>query len=415
MTAPSSFLEKVSWRMVLDVGSRGIFFLINVLIARALGASDFGKFATAVVITQIFYVFTDMGIGPQLVKEQGQKWADYFELKLVLLFGTTLLFCCAGFFFWQWDRPWLLFLAFVWMLSNSLLDFNQFVCNGLGRIDVARDVMVVQRLFVLAGVAISLLFFPTLPGVLIGLSLGSVIGSLVSNWRSHRTLGMSVSWRGKKTEWKRIFITAFPLGVGAAFGLWYIRIGGIIMAWYWAAQTVGEYSAAFRVFEISYLFPAAIMSISVPHLSAALQVGRDTFMKKARRLAAGMVGAALAWGVFLYVGAPFVTRMLYGERFIAAAPYLALLGIAGALVFLTYLVTNLMVVLDLQKRHALNEGLAFIVGFLLNVVLVPTHGGFGAAYALIGAESFRLVITSASLLRQWRLGRRAVWRPGEAS
>jgi O-antigen/teichoic acid export membrane protein len=193
------------------------------------------------------------------------------------------------------------------------------------------------------------------------------------------------------------------LGVGAAFGLWYIRIGAIIMAWYWSTQIVGEYAAAFRVFEITYMFPAAIMSISVPHLSASLKKGRDWFLRDMNRLAAGMIGFAAIWAAFLYFGNPLIIRGLYGTRYNGAAPYLALMASVGGMVFLTYMATSMMVVLDLQKRHALNEGLAFIVGLLLNVALIPTIGGFGAVYALLGTELFRLVITTASLFRQWRL------------
>lgn len=404
-----SLIENVSWRVTLDFISRGSFFIVNVLVARSLGVSEFGKFAYAVSLTQLFYAFTDLGIGFQLVKELGEergrdeaKWVHYFELKLMLMAVAALLFC-ACFFVWKWEKPWLLLLALIWMLANSLLDFNQFVCNGLGRVDVAREVLLSQRLCTLAGVIFALWAFPSLTGVLSGLAIGAAVGAVVSNRRAHRMLGIAFGWRGNRSEWGRILKTSLPLGVGSAFGLWYLRIGGVLLAWYWSSEIVGEFSAAFRLFEVTYLFPAAIMSAAIPHLSSALKKGREWFLGDLRKLALSTLAAAAGWGLFLWVGSSHLVGVFYGERYAGAAPLLARIALPAALVFVSYFVTCLMVVFNLQRRHALNEMLAFVVGALLNVALVPTKGAVGAVYALIGTELFRSAITLNSLVRQWRL------------
>jgi O-antigen/teichoic acid export membrane protein len=57
---------------VLDVFSRGSFFLVNILIARSLSVNDFGKFGYAISIGQIFYIFTDLGTHLLLIKELGE-------------------------------------------------------------------------------------------------------------------------------------------------------------------------------------------------------------------------------------------------------------------------------------------------------------------------------------------------------
>lgn len=404
MSRRTSLFPNVSWRIVLDFFSRGTFFIINIFIARALGSSEFGKFGYAISLTQIFYIFTDLGIGVQLTKELGRErgrgdgyWLDFFELKIVLMLACSVIFGAFAMFFWHWEKPWILILMFLWMLSNSLLDFNQYVCNGLGRMDVAGYILLLHRLCVFVGVIVPVLFFRRLDGIVLGLSMGALLGAVVSNRYSHVALKTFFTWRGNIDQWWRILKSSIPVGIGGAFGSWYLRIGAVVLAWYWNSQSVGEYSAAFRIFEITYIVPAAVMSIALPHLSFASGQGREFFSKELKRVTSLMGIAGLSWSAFLYLGSRQLVYFLFGIRYQDAIPVLRVFAAAGGMVFLTYFVTSLMVVVNLQKRHALNEILTFVVCCLLSALLIPTRGSLGAAYALFGTECFLFLVTVLAL------------------
>ncbi|MCG3203799.1 MAG: hypothetical protein KCHDKBKB_00471 [Elusimicrobia bacterium] len=409
MSTSKTFFETIAWRVGLDVFSRGLFFLVNILIARTLAVGDFGLFVYAVSIAQIFYVFTDLGTLLQMSKEMGhhrhksvtersELLKNYFDLKMGLLFFSFITFSFCSVVLWKEEQPWVGFLALIWMMSNSMLDFHQFVCNGLGRIDLARKVMFYQRFFMLTGVVTSLVLKNSLTGILLGLSLGGVVGTWVSNHIFFSHVGAQYTWTPNFSQWVRILKASIPLAIGGAFGSWYLRLGAVFLAWTAGSSIVGEYGAAFRVFEITYIIPSAIMGIGLPHLTSLIGKGRDSFRNEVWRVGGLMAGMGVLWAVVLAGGAPWFIHILFGTRFEGGILPLKILGITGGLVFLNYFVTHLMVALNFQKRHAMNQILAFSVCALLSAVLIPDRGSLGAALSLLATEVFLFVITTAYLL-----------------
>lgn len=409
MSKVKELYTSIGWRVLLDVFSRGLFFLVNILIARTLSVNDFGKFVYAISLSQIFYIFTDMGTLLQLVKELGESrgkadhegkavWKDFLDLKLAMMLVSFVGFTFCLVFLWKWDQPWIPLLALLWMLSNSFLDFNQFVCNGLDRINLARKMMLCQRSLMLLGAILPLFFWRSLTGILAGVAIGGGIGSFLSNRLFFKALGISFYWKPNFGEWMRILKASVPLGIGGAFGSWYLRIGAVFLAWFSVSSVVGEYGAAFRIYEITYIIPTAVMAICLPHLSGALRMGSGSFRVEMKRIGLLMGGMGLSWALFLFFGGTHLIHLLFGAKFDGGALALKILGVTGGLVFLNYFVTHLMVVFNFQKRHALNQILAFIVCFLTSVLLIPLKGSMGAAWSLLATECFLFILTTAYLL-----------------
>ncbi len=412
MTQQKLLYKNLSWRICLDVASRGTFFLVNLFIARSLSLNDFGKFAYAISLAQVFYVFTDFGINVQLMKELGEHrderaesvanvWLNYFQLKLVLMALSFVAFCVTIGVLWRWDRPWLAVLAVLWMFSNSLLDFNQFVCNGLGRIDMATKMMFVQRSVMLVGALAPLLFWRTLAGVLVGISLSGTIGCLLSNIYFFRAVSQPFVWAPNTTEWKRILKISFPVGLAGTLGGWYLRFGAIVLAWVASSAVLGVYAAAFRVFEITYILPAAIMSIALPHLASSYRKGVEDFRSELFRISKLIFAGAAAWSAVLMFGSTPVIHILFGQKFEDAPPILCVLGGVGGMVFLNYLASHVMFVLHRQRRHLLNVTLSFCICFLMSILLIPSQGAVGAAWSLLITEVFLFFATVLYLARGW--------------
>jgi O-antigen/teichoic acid export membrane protein len=403
---PRSIYSNIAWRLVLDVFSRASFIIVTVFIGRRIGVAEFGKFGYAISLVQIFYVITDLGTHLQLIKELGENrgkneavWRTFFDLKMALIAVCLAVFFIFSKFVWRWQEPGLFLLALLWMISNSVLDFNQCVCNGLGRMDLAKVSLATQRGFVVATSVAALIFTPTLIGIMVGVALGSVLGTAISSALLLSKLKLRFSMRFEWPEWKRILVAAIPNAVGGAFGSFYLRIGVIFLAWTWTSQAVGEYTAAFRIFETSYIIPTGIMAVAVPHLSSATRAGWEQFSRELKRMTAIMVPLALLWGGLLYMFAPVVVRTLFGANFAGTVDPLRWLAIAAGFVVLNHLVLHLMIVLNRQRRHALHETLAFIVCVLLSTIVIPRAGGAGTALALLLTEASLFVVTLIYLVR----------------
>ncbi len=409
MSKPKSLYFTMAWRLFLDVASRGTFFLVNIVIARALGVVEFGKFAYATSFSVIFYSFTELGTNLQLAKELGENsdpekssWKHFFELKLLLLLACLLIAGPISIAAWHWPHAWIPVAALVWMLSNSMLDFNQFTCNGMKRMDLAQNMMLLHRGTVVLGTLIAVALSRTLESVIIGMALGGVTGALLSNSYFFRFSKRSAAWAGVPSEWKRILKLSIPTGFAGTLGQTVVRIGPVLLAWVWTSQIVGEYSAAFRIFEISYVVPAAVMAISVPHLSEALRKGRTDFTSQLMHVFVVMMPIALAWTALLYFGSPLIVRTLFGAKFLNAAPVLKIFSGVSFLVFVNYTVTNIMVIIGWQRRHALNTVLMFLLAICYFALLVG-KGAVGIALAMLLCEATMFVLTARALWAWWRL------------
>ena len=200
---------------------------------------------------------------------------------------------------------------------------------------------------------------------------------------------------------------SLPNAVSGTFGMWYLRIAPIILGWVVSSQQLGEYNGAFRIFEATYILPASIMSIAMPHLASSLRDGIAAYERELWRVGLLMVPVGVAWACFVGFGSPWIIRILLGQRFAGSAPVLSVLGIAGGMVFLNYLVTYLMVVIDAQRRHALHQMLVFLFSLTAHVLLIPKKSGIGAAWSLVFTEMFLFVLT-VSYVARWHRRRRPV-------
>jgi O-antigen/teichoic acid export membrane protein len=397
---------RIGWRLSLDLVSRGSFVLLNFLIARRLGVEEFGRFGYAVSLALMFQVATEFGTSLFMIKELGQAesarktelWTDYAQLKVFLSLSVLLISLPLSLWLWRWPQPWLFWLAMLAMIGNSFFDFLQFVSSGLGRLDLARVHILLHRGGLLLTVLAVVVLRPTLAGILTAMGLAGVGLAAISVGLFYRSLGLSFRRALRFGEWRRILRHSYALGAAGLLGNGYLRIGVVILTWLAGPLLAGYYGAAFRIFELSFVLPAAVMVMAVPHLASIR--ARETGPRLSREvLRLGRVMAALGGAFALVMGlaAPWLIRVIYGDDFRPAVPILRLLSLCSLMVYLNYFVTNLMVVFDRQRTHARNELICFVVSIPVYLALSRLRPGLGTAAGLLGIEILLFSLTLVSL------------------
>jgi O-antigen/teichoic acid export membrane protein len=332
-------------------------------------------------------------------------WVYYLKLRLVMLGACAAVFLALPWLVWRWEHPWLMYFVLVVVFANSLLDFGQFVCNGLHRMDLARRTLLIQRGCAVIGIAVPLIAWRSLSGVVIGMGIGSAVGASASLWELWRRSVNRWETAGTVAEWRRIMTLSVPNAISNAFGMWYLRIAPLILGWVTTSHELGEYNGAFRIYEATYILPASIMAISLSHLASALAEGLPSYERELRRVGFLMAPGGVAWAVFLGVGSPWIIRILLGAPYAGAIPVLSVLGLAGGMVFLNFFVTYLMIVIGAQRRHAVHQMLVFLFSLTMNLLLIPRWSAVGAAWALFSTEVLLFLLT-ASYVARWHVRRR---------
>jgi O-antigen/teichoic acid export membrane protein len=235
-----------------------------------------------------------------------------------------------------------------------------------------------------------------LDGGLVAIAAAFLVVSTISNvaYIVVALRASPVRFRGSRSLWPALVRQGLPVGIGGLLTLGYGYIDQVIVFEVAGVRDAGLYGAVYRIYERIQFLPAAIMTTLFPLFVAA----RDTDPERVRRLFRTTVDYLMLTSLpalaITLAGAEPITRLLFGEDFVDAAPALPLLMATFVVVSLGYLTGYLIVAYDLQRRF-----LAIAIGALAfnvatNLALVPTYGFMAAAWLTLATE---IIVMSLSM------------------
>jgi O-antigen/teichoic acid export membrane protein len=196
----------------------------------------------------------------------------------------------------------------------------------------------------------------------------------------------------------RLLAQAWPLALSLLAGLVVYNAGAIVLGFTHSDVEVGLYTTAYRLMFISTVVSGAMLNAYFPVLS---QVAGDAM--QARRVAGdfatlmvwmGLPIAALGWACGRHVN-----DLLFGAQFAAAGPYFEWLCLAVGLTFTSIGLGTPLLAWGHQKLHFKVVASAALVSLMLNALLVPRYGGWGAVAALLLAEALALAMMTIARKR----------------
>jgi O-antigen/teichoic acid export membrane protein len=147
---------------------------------------------------------------------------------------------------------------------------------------------------------------------------------------------------------------------------------------------VGLYDAAYRIIQPFYLISLVVGDAM--YASIARAIGTDRLGSVFRLYVERMCFATIPLGFFLVGFSGLVVSVVYGPSYADASGYLAILGWV-----ITFGYTSGIAVLPFAgwnrpREYGNATAAGGVVNLILNVALIPSFGGFGAAWATVGAK-----------------------------
>ena len=165
----SKVFTNLIWRFAERIGARLISVVVNLILARVLGAEKFGTVAIVLIITDILQVFIESGFGTALIQKKN---ADDLDFSSVFFFNITacvilytLLFALAPWISRLYHRP-------------ELLE----VIRVVGLILIISGVRNVQQAYVSRNMLFKRFFFATIGG--------TICAAVVGIWMAYRGYGV---------------------------------------------------------------------------------------------------------------------------------------------------------------------------------------------------------------------------------
>jgi O-antigen/teichoic acid export membrane protein len=371
-----------------DAAAKAAVFLALVVAARVLGPTGFGEFVLVYTTAQIAALLADMGL-TTLVLRQGARSGRMHQAPLwtavALNVGASLV-CGLGLVgAFAVLHPSGASLAAIYVPTLLLLT----VTTSLeGAAIVARRPVRVATCRLagngcVLGLTIVLLSVRPAPELVAVAFLVGGIVKLACIVASTRSLVPGIAVRPRLAA--PLLRGGAPFYGSAIAAFLYQRIDVLLLGALAGVAAAGEYAAAYRILEGTFLLPIAVVAAFLP--SWTVRRGRDDTTMGAGPVVLILVCVGVLVGVELALARELIVDLLLGDEYASAAPVLAILALSVPIFYANIALVWIAYARGREGRVATLGVVALISNLMLNIVLINVFDGVGAALATVVTEA----------------------------
>lgn len=385
-------------------------FLVQVMLARHLGTTDYGVLAAVMAAINLVTPVSTFGLGALLLQvfgEEGWSGSRWVGPLFKLYVGINVALIVGAIGLWSWHSgaghgyAW----AALIVLGQSAIELLQArfqLEERYQRVALWQALPNIGRVIVaFICVNLGLAIEPILFGFAVMALAGSVyaFARIVPLARARFVL-IGHGERSKPTNGFRgdvptawhVAIRAWPFALSPLFFLVYMQSDVVLIGWLLGSADAGIYNVAYGVMLAVYLLPWVVYQ---KYLMPKNQ--RWSVHDQARFLATYRAGnrymlvlGVAVMGVVMLLGDRFVV-LVFGVEYARAGSVLTYLALCVPLRFLALSAGSVLVAKEHVGRRVRYEGLAAAVNLGLNLALLPLFGLPGAVASKLLAELLLLM------------------------
>lgn len=372
--------------------STALGLLAVIFMTRYLGRLGFGQYTIIITYLQFFGLIADMGL--TLITSQMLAKYDDEEKIIGNLFAFRLI---SALLFLGAAPIIVLFMpyaatvkigVFIAVISFLFIALNQVLIGFyqkhllMARASISE---IANRLVLVAGIILVVLFDQGLQGVVVATTFASITQFATNYILSLPFIKIRPAFDAK--IFKDIIKLAWPIAITITFNIIYLKADTLILSLLKSEEVVGLYGAAYRVIDILVSLPFILAGLALPQLTSALKK-EDTKRFQIIMQNSFDLMAMIAWP--LAIGAQFVAvplmQLVAGPQFTASGPILRLLIFAAAAVYLGVIFSHAIIAIEKQKQTIWAYVFVAITALIGYLIFIPKYSYFGAAAVTIYSE-----------------------------
>ena len=383
-------VNNFSWLLAERLLTMMIALTIGIYSIRYLGVRDFGLLSYVISFVGIFDVIARLGLDSivvrNLVREDSlsnQLLGTSWVLKIISIATIGLISILSfSIFSDNQQTKWLMIIVVFSLIFNAfdVIDF-WFQAKLL-----SQSMVIVRTIQITINSIIKLIFIHFKLSVFAFAFLFIIDGFI-------KTVGMIIAYRQQKyslSQWrfslplaKKLLSDSWPLILSSVMVIIYVRIDQVMLGIMADEKAVGIYAAAIRFSEIWYFIPVIICSSVFPAILKAKIQSQSLYNQRLQQLYDLLTWISLTIGLCVCLSAYPAVNFLLGQAYHQSATILILHIWALPFVFLGVGRNQLLVAENLTHFSFWTTALGAISNILLNLILIPTYQGIGAAIATV--------------------------------
>jgi len=386
--------ENVALRGVADVGARLAGFVLLIVLARKLGASEYGIFTYALALVTVVSAFVNSGQRAVLTRDVAREprlvhtyFANTAALQIAIALPALAVALGLALASGGATTAEVVVLLGAATVAEALSGTCTAVYAALDRFALVPLALIPPRVLITAtGIA----------AVYAGASVETValiyLGGSVAGFALAAALMMRRVIRPRLSitpgSWPMLLRSAAPVMITGAFAAVLLRVDTAMLAVVEPARVVGEYGAACRFLDVVIFMAWSLSAALLPTFARSTDGGavRPVFVRAAQTaLALGLVA-----GLVVALLARPLVEVLFGADYSGAVTATRLLSPALALYPLAQMSSILLVARHRQRLVAVAVGLVAVENIVANLFLIPRWSLEGAAF---GTSLSQLLLT----------------------
>jgi len=388
-TTKQIIFKNAFW-IALAIGiSKLLKLALIIYIARALGATEYGKFTFALAFISLFVVFQNLGL-PNIItrefareKDKEEEFYSLLSLKILLGFATLILILISSFLITS--SPDILKIIWILAIFSLISNFSVIVYaffRARQKMEYESWATILEAL-IAVGVGFFIIFnFPSITNISYGY-LFSAVASLafVLVIFHFKVFPLKINWQ--RSVWRKFLIISWPLALASLFGTIYVYIDSVMMGYLGQITQTGWYNAASKV-ALFTTVPVAIITASFfPLLSKFFKESKEKLQDICDYYLELMVLMALPLVVGGIVLAPKIIEFIYGRDFFPSILAFQILIMMAGIIFFSKPLVQILIATNQQKKVFWTTVFGAAVNVILNLILIPRFSLYGAAIATV--------------------------------
>jgi O-antigen/teichoic acid export membrane protein len=380
---------------------RGLSFAATVVLTRVVGPGDFGTFAVALTVAQLFAVCANFGLDDLLVRDIARTPGDASSLfgdQVVLRLATLPVALLGGLVLGAIGAPshaalWLWLALYAGLHACLLVVCAAF--RGLGRPNDHALLLSLQMAVVAPAAIAASWLARSIDLAAAGFALGT-LAALGFGW--HRLLGAGVrprfAWRPK--TWSGLLRTSLPFGLVLVGVLLHDRLAFMSVAFLHDPLATGWFGAAYNLVLALSSVAMAASAAAYPVLALQHHQHRPEFARTARRVLGCTLLVGLACAAVMGLAAQMLVPVLFGPSYSPSVQVLEVVIWALPSFSVSLVLINVLEAADRQRACAVAIGQALLISVPMCWLALAVWGMPGAAIGYVVAHA----VLAASL--GWR-------------
>lgn len=376
--------------------------LFMIILARRLGAEEFGVFSSILAFIAFFSLVEEFGLNVPMIRRiarQGDRGpailGEVFGVKVVLGIVAYLMLMATA--IGLGVSPVITAILGLSMIFEVLALTVTRAFEAYERMkDVAIITILERSLLCVAGVAA--VYFG---GSLVYVSLAYLLTFVCSLILAVTMFNARVAPfrpRVSGETWRPMMREAMPFVVSSILSIVWTRVDIYYLTSFRNAAEVGWYTAALRVVEAQIFIPVAILGSVFPVLSRLQGESFAGFNRILKKNFFFLLGLGIAISGVTYLYSVEIISLLFGDTYRQSAGMLRIFAPMIVFSFLNYLFSGALIAMGRELLATLTLGLGAVVCLALGFTYIPHGGPAAAGYIKFGVEGLAFFFQGGVLL-----------------